>query len=355
MPLMNGNEYKVFVYLLYGFQMATDTFKQPYYERSQGKIFKDTGVSRATVQRTIQGLVEKGLVSYSSKQQGQTKTTARYSIPNYEKYLVHYDANNDKINAQNDAYIIDNNVIYKQSSVSPSKPDLNELYKTSRALGDALGLQSSIEGLNEIKDKFNKLWDEAESLYVSGDRYQADKDKNWGAFLKRYNGVKSKINRQTAKQHTPKQGDKKDKRENSEMGTPRPAAPRTIAKEPLLFSKHEPFAGLYNDAPFNPAFLFYFLEETQRHLYRRDWKYSPDQMKEVYGELKHWIDNGMMDGECYLSSDSDVLLTRYEWSEYTRQILERINDTLHGGNADSWKKEAEEWLKIQRYHSDDDV
>lgn len=356
MPLISGNQYKIFVYLIYGYQMAVETYNQPYYERTQNEIAKATGVPRATAQRAITELREKGLVSYSTKQQGQKKTRARYVIPDYEKYLVHSDAINNETDAQNDAYIKDNINIDKQSSVLQSRPDLKGLYDTSNALGDALGLQTTIEGLNEIKDKFIKLWDEAEGLYVYDTKYREDKDKNWGAFLKRYNGKKSKINRQTAKQHTPKQVDKRDKREISEMGNPHPAAaPRTIAKAPLLFSQTKPFSGLYNDAPFNASYLFYFLEETQRHLKRMNCQYSPDQKKEVYGELKHWIDNGMMDGEWPVSNDSDVILTRYEWSEYTRQILERINDTLHGGNADSWKKEAEEWLKIQRYHSDDDV
>ncbi|MBR4505599.1 MAG: MarR family transcriptional regulator [Bacteroidales bacterium] len=353
MPLLSGNQYKIFVFLIYGYQMAIETYHQPYYEISQNEIAKATGVPRATAQRAITELVNKGLVSYSTKQQGQTKTRARYSIPNYEKYLFHFEANNDKINAQNDAYIKDNDNIDKQSSVLQSRPDLKGLYDTSNALGDALDSQTTIDGLNTIKDRFNKLWEEAESLYVYPTKYREDKDKNWGAFLKRYNGKKSKINRQTAKQHTPKQVDKRDKREISEMGTPRPAAPHTIAKEPLLFSKR--FPSLYKDAPFTPAYLFYFFEETQRRIDGMNWVYSDDQIKEVYGELKQWIDNGMMDDECPVSYDSNVILTRYEWKEYARQLLNRINTTPQRGSSDSWQKEAEEWLKIQRYHSDDDV
>ena len=286
MPLLSGNQYKIFVFLIYGYQMAIETYHQPYYEISQNEIAKATGVPRATAQRAITELVNKGLVSYSTKQQGQTKTRARYSIPNYEKYLFHFEANNDKINAQNDAYIKDNDNIDKQSSVLQSRPDLKGLYDTSNALGDALDSQTTIDGLNTIKDRFNKLWEEAESLYVYPTKYREDKDKNWGAFLKRYNGKKSKINRQTAKQHTPKQVDKRDKREISEMGTPRPAAPHTIAKEPLLFSKR--FPSLYKDAPFTPAYLFYFFEETQRRIDGMNWVYSDDQIKEVYGELKQW-------------------------------------------------------------------
>ena len=71
--------------------------------------------------------------------------------------------------------------------------------------------------------------------------------------------------------------------------------------------------------------------------------------------LNNGIDNGMMDDECPVSYDSNVILTRYEWKEYARQLLNRINTTPQRGSSDSWQKEAEEWLKIQRYHSDDDV
>ena len=322
MPLLSGNQYKIFVYLIYGYQMAIETYHQPYYEISQNEIVKKTGIPRPTAQRAITELKEKGLVSYSTKQQGQTKTRARYVIPDYETYLVHFDAKNDKSYAQNDTYIKDNNDIDKQSSVLQSRPDLKRLYDTSNALGDALDSQTTIDGLNGIKDKFIKLWDEAESLYVYDTKYQADKDKNWGAFLKRYNGRKSKINRQTAKQHTPKQVDKKDNREISEMGNVGGGA-----FTPLFD------VNIYNpwllEENFMPQYFYQYINGAYSKMKSHKSKWDKQQLEHTIKSAQEWIGktwNRSKDEEVNTNEKEDdgsyIALNFEEWNLYIRKYLE---------------------------------
>ncbi len=322
MPLLSGNQYKIFVYLIYGYQMAIETYHQPYYEISQNEIVKKTGIPRPTAQRAITELKEKGLVSYSTKQQGQTKTRARYVIPDYETYLVHFDAKNDKSYAQNDTYIKDNNDIDKQSSVLQSRPDLKGLYDTSIALGDALRSQTTIDGLNEIKERFIKLWDDASNLYVYDTKYREDKDKNWRTFLRRYNGAKSQINLQTAKQHTPKQVDKRDKREISEMGTPRPAAsPR---KRSEMEWDMQTFNPEYAVMPFSPTIFSEYMNGFIKYL-KSGYYLDKDQLNRAVISIHEWIENSWVDGVDEVSAgadkDGEIMLSLNQWKIYAKNLI----------------------------------
>lgn len=342
MPRLSGNEYKVFVYLLYGYDMARNAYNQAYFERSQSEIKKDTGVKESTLKRTIAKLEEQRLITCERAMKGSIKARTKYYILDYETYTVQ---NNYSNSVQNKLYIIDNSDIEKETSNKTIFPDLKPLYDRSKQLGDMLGAQTTIEEINRIKDKFIKLWDDGKALYKYEEKYQADKSKNWEAFRKRYDGVKSRINKST-NTHTPKQVDKKDKRESAEMNGGGGA--RAIADHPLLFSAR--FKMQYENGSFDPTTLFYFIEKTQERLISCNYEYSNEQLNEVLKDLNPWITWMDESPEMPVSNDSEVSLTQEEWKCYARYLLTGINDRTIKGNIRLWKDGAKQWQEQHRNH-----
>lgn len=350
MPRLSGNEYKVFVYLLYGYDMARNAYSQPYYERSQSEIAKDTGVPVSTLKRAVERLEALKMVSRESFQHGVCKTRTRYYILDYDQYLVHNEPANGGNIVQNGLDIIDKNK-EKESEKRKTRPDLNDLYTKSRNYGDALGVQTTIEGINRIKDEFVKLWDEAGALYVYESKYHEDKTKNWEAFRKRYDGVKSRINKRT-NTHTPKQEGKKDKRESSEMNG-EGGGTLAIVDHPLLFSTR--FKMQYENGAFDPSTMLYFLYATQEMLKATQKKYSDEQINGVLKELYHWVDNSWWDDDPDkpLSSNSQVSLTPEEWKYYASYLLRGISDRTVEMERNNLGTSLNRWLEQHRNNYED--
>ena len=325
MPRMSGNEYKVFVYLLYGYDMARNAYSQPYYERSQSEIAKDTGVPVSTQKRIVENLEELKLVSRESFQRGVSKTRTRYYILDYDQYLVHNEpANNDNA-VQNGLSIIVKNE-EKESEKKTTRPDLNDLYTKSRNYGDALGVQTTIEGINRIKDEFVKLWDEAGALYVYERKYQEDKEKNWEAFRKRYDGVKSRINKRT-NTHTPKQVDKRDKRESAEMnGGGAPPRRRSGMEWDMRSYNPDYAAGM----DFHPSIIKNYLNSLQAFL-KRGYCLDKEQQNRAILSVREWIETNWVDGvkeelvNAGVDKEDEVWLTKDEWKEYVRNMITAFN------------------------------
>lgn len=319
MPRLTGNEYKVFVYLLYGYEMARNAYNQPYYERSQIKIEEDTGVKVKTLKRAIDVLEEQRLITCERAKNGSIKACTKYYILDYETYTVQ---NNHSNPVQNDLYIKDNNDIEKETSNKTVLPDLKPLYDRSKQLGDMLRAQTTIDGINRIKDEFIKLWDEGKSLYKYEERYQADKDKNWEAFRKRYNWVKGRINR-SANTHTPK-ADKKDKRDFSEMngvGAP----PRRRSELEWDMQSYNPECA---EMPFHPAIFTKYLNSLIKYL-KGGYYLDKDQLNKAILSIREWIEKNWVDGVEEMSagadSEGEIMLTKGEWKEYARNLISAFN------------------------------
>lgn len=325
MPRMSGNEYKVFVYLLYGYDMARNAYSQPYYERSQSEIAKDTGVPVSTLKRAVEKLEALKMVSRESFQRGVSKTRTRYCVLDYDQYLVHNEpANNDNA-VQNGLFIkVENEE--KESEKKTTRPDLNDLYTKSRNYGDALGVQTTIEGINRIKDEFVKLWDEAGALYVYERKYQEDKEKNWEAFRKRYDGVKSRINKRT-NTHTPKQVDKRDKRESAEMnGGGAPPRRRSGMEWDMRSYNPDYAAGM----DFHPSIIKNYLNSLQAFL-KRGYCLDKEQLNRAILSVREWIETNWVDGvkeelvNAGVDKEDEVWLTKDEWKEYVRNMITVFN------------------------------
>lgn len=323
MPRMSGNEYKVFVYLLYGYDMARATCSQPYYERSQSEIAKDTGVPVSTLKRAIEKLEALKMVSRESFQQGVSKTRTRYYILDYNQYLVHNEPTNNGNAVQNGLSTIVKTE-EKESEKKTTRPDLNDLYTKSRNYGDALGVQTTIEAINRIKDEFVKLWDDASALYVYESKYQEDKEKNWEAFRKRYDGVKSRINKRT-KTHTPKQVDKKDKRESAEMNGGGAQPRRRSGLEWDMRSFNPNYAA---GMDFHPSIINNYLKSLQAFL-ERGYRLDEEQLNRAILSVREWIENNWVDGVmeelASVDEEGEVWLTKEQWKEYVRRAITAFN------------------------------
>lgn len=323
MPRMSGNEYKLFVYLLYGYDMARNAYNQPYFERSQKEIEKDTGVPVSTQKRVVENLEELKLVSRESFQRGVSKTRTRYYILDYDQYLVHNEPTNNDNAVQNGLSTIAE-AEEKESGKKTARPDLNDLYTKSRNYGDALGVQTTIEGINRIKDEFVKLWDDAGALYVYESKYQEDKAKNWEAFRKRYDGVKSRINKRT-NTYTPKQVDKKDKRESAEMnGWGAPPRRRSGLEWDMRSFNPDYAAGM----DFHPSIINNYLNSLQSFL-TRGYRLDEEQLNRAILSVREWIETNWVDGVkeelADVDEEGEVWLTKEQWKEYVRRAITAFN------------------------------
>lgn len=316
MPRLSGNEYKVFLYLLYGYDMARNAYNQPYYERSQSKIEEDTGVKETTLKRAIDKLEEQRLITCERAQKGSVKACTKYYILDYDTYTVQ---NNHSNPVQNELYIIDNDNKDIEATKKTVLPDLYPLYTKSKQYGDMLGFETTIEGINRIKDEFLKLWDDGKALYKYEDRYQADKDKNWQAFRKRYDGAKSRINRSTNK-HTPKE-DKKDKRESANLngggGAFTPLFDINIYNPWLL------------ETDFKPQYFYQYINAAYSKMKTHKSQWNKKQLEHTIKSAQDWINktwNREKNEEVNTNEKEDdgsyIALNYDEWNIYVRNYLE---------------------------------
>lgn len=320
MPRLTGNEYKVFVYLLYGYEMARNAYNQPYYERSQSKIEEDTGVKVKTLKRAVDVLEEQRLITCERAKNGSIKACTKYYILDYETYTVQ---NNHRNPVQNDLFIKDNKDKEKETSNKTVLPDLKPLYDRSKQLGDMLGAHTTIEGINRIKDEFIKLWDEGKTLYKYEDRYQADKSKNWEAFRKRYDGAKSRINKST-NTHTPKE-DKKDKRDCSEMnGVGAPPRRRSGLEWDMRSFNPNYAAGM----DFHPSIINNYLNSLRAFL-EKGYRLDEEQLNRAILSVREWIENNWVDGVkeelADVDEEGEVWLSKEQWKEYVRRAITAFN------------------------------
>lgn len=318
MPRLSGNEYKVFTYLLYGYEMALNKYHQPFYERSQTEIANYTGIPQTTLKRAITKLEEQRMITCERAKKGSIKARNRYYILDFNTYIVQNDHSNQ---VQNGLSIKDND-IEKETTNKTDLPDLYPLYSKSKQLGNMLEAQTTIDGINRIKDEFIKLWDEGKSLYKYEERYQADKDKNWEAFRKRYNWVKGRINR-SANTHTPK-ADKKDKRDFSEMngvGAP----PRRRSELEWDMQSYNPECA---EMPFHPAIFTKYLNSLIKYL-KGGYYLDKDQLNKAILSIREWIEKNWVDGVEEMSagadSEGEIMLTKGEWKEYARNLISAFN------------------------------
>lgn len=320
MPRLSGNEYKVFLYLLYGYAMARDKYNQAYYERSQTEITKDTGVKDSTLKRAIAELEEQRLITCERAQKGSIKARTKYYILDYDTYTVQ---NDHSIPVQNELFIKDNKDIEEEITNKTVLPDLKPLYDRSKQLGDMLGVQTTIEGINRIKDEFIKLWDDGKALYKYEDRYQADKSKNWEAFRKRYDGVKSRINKST-NTHTPKE-DKKDKRDCSEMnGVGAPPRRRSGLEWDMRSFNPNYAAGM----DFHPSIINNYLNSLRAFL-EKGYRLDEEQLNRAILSVREWIENNWVDGVkeelADVDEEGEVWLSKEQWKEYVRRAITAFN------------------------------
>lgn len=320
MPRLSGNEYKVFLYILYGYDMARNAYKQAYYERSQSEITKDTGVKISSLKRAIAELEKQKMITCERAQKGPVKARTKYYILDYETYTVQ----NDHSNPFQNGLSIKERDIERETANKTVLSDLKPLYDKSNQLGDMLGLQATIDGINRIKDEFIKLWDEGKALYKYEDRYQADKDKNWEAFRKRYDGVKSRINRQASKT-TPKQKDKKDKRDFSNLNGGGGALSR---KRSEVEWDMQSFNLEYAEMPFNPAIFTDYLNSLKKYL-KGGYYLDKDQLDKAILSIRGWIEKNWVDGVEEMSAgadkDGEIMLTKEQWKEYARRMVSSCN------------------------------
>ena len=300
--------------------MARDKYNQAYYERSQTEITKDTGVKDSTLKRAIAELEEQRLITCERAQKGSIKARTKYYILDYDTYTVQ---NDHSIPVQNELFIKDNKDIEEEITNKTVLPDLKPLYDRSKQLGDMLGVQTTIEGINRIKDEFIKLWDDGKALYKYEDRYQADKSKNWEAFRKRYDGVKSRINKST-NTHTPKE-DKKDKRDCSEMnGVGAPPRRRSGLEWDMRSFNPNYAAGM----DFHPSIINNYLNSLRAFL-EKGYRLDEEQLNRAILSVREWIENNWVDGVkeelADVDEEGEVWLSKEQWKEYVRRAITAFN------------------------------